>query len=87
MNVAAAERNQAAALAASFERSYADLLSSIMSNPEIPANERQRYMDHAARIRDSNLALVEQMFGIDLEWEETPAVPEPGPGGRPGPRG
>ena len=67
-NVAAAERNQAAALAASFEVSYSNILSSIMNNPEIPATERQRYMDHAARIRDSNLALVEQMFAIELQW-------------------
>lgn len=68
MNVSAGERQQAAALAASFEQSYSNLLSSIMSNPDIPASSRQTYMNHAARVRESNFALIEQMFGISLEW-------------------
>lgn len=69
MNVAASERNQAAALAASFEASYSNMLAAIMNNTEIPAASRQQYIAHAARVRDSNLALVEQMYGIDLQWE------------------
>lgn len=77
LNIATNERNAAASLAASFEASYSNLLASIMNNPEIPAAERQRYMDHASRIRDSNLALVEQMYGIDLQWEEGPGIVRP----------
>lgn len=68
MNLAAAERQQVGALTAAFESSYSNTLASIMSNPEIPAEERQRYMDHAARIRDSNLNLLEQFYGINLQW-------------------
>ena len=74
MNVASSERNAAAALAASLERNYTDLLASIMNNPNIPAADRQRYIDHANQTRDSNMRLVEQMYGISLEWQ-TPTSP------------
>lgn len=39
-----------------------------MSNPELPAATRQQYVNQAGRIRDSNLRLVEQMYGIELAW-------------------
>lgn len=68
MNIAANERTAAAQIAQAFEASYANIMASIMNNPDIPAAERQRYMDHAARIRDNNLNLVEQFYGIELEW-------------------
>lgn len=68
MNVGASERADASRMATQFELAYTGLLESIMANPNIPADVRQEYMNHAARIRDSNLALVEQMYGIDLQW-------------------
>ncbi len=68
LNIAANERNQASQLAASFENSYSNLVAAIMNNPELPASARQTALNHAARMRDSNLALVEQMYGIELEW-------------------
>jgi hypothetical protein len=86
MNVSASERNSASSLAASFEQSYAQMIATIMNNPDIPSADRQRYMDHAGRVRDSNLALVEQMYGIDLQWEASdgtsiPAGTSATPGG------
>lgn len=69
MNVLSDERNRAAGLAASLEMSYSDMLARIMANPDIPAETRQEYMDHANRVRESNLALVEQFYNVDLEWE------------------
>lgn len=68
MNLSANERTAAAQIAQAFESTYAQMVSSIMNNPEMPANERQRMLDHAARIRDSNYSLVEQFYGIDLTW-------------------
>lgn len=68
MNVSAAERGDAARMAVSMELAYSSMLQTIMNNPDIPAEERQVYMDHASTVRDSNLAFVEQMFGFDLEW-------------------
>ena len=77
LNITSNERNAAANLAANFEANYSNLLATIMNNTEIPAAERQRYMNHASRIRDSNLALVEQMYGIDLIWAEAPGTTTP----------
>jgi len=68
MNVSASSRSDAARMASTLELSYSTMLQTIMNNPDIPADARQSYIDHANTIRDSNLALVEQMFAVDLEW-------------------
>lgn len=68
LNVNSASRSDASRMAASFELAYSTMLQTIMNNPDIPAAERQSYMDHANAMRDSNIALVEQMFNVDLEW-------------------
>lgn len=68
INVSSAARGDAARMLTSMELGYSSMLATIMNNPDIPAAERQTYMDHAAAQRDSNLALVEQMFAIDLDW-------------------
>jgi hypothetical protein len=84
MNVASGERQSASQLAASFEQSYSQVVSNIMNNPEIPAEARQTYLQHAVRVRDSNLQLVEQMYGIQLDWgtNTVPNLP-PVPGVQP----
>ncbi len=68
LNVGASSRNDAARMATSMELAYSAMLETIMNNPDIPADARQIYMDHANAIRESNMALVEQLFAIDLEW-------------------
>lgn len=68
LNVGSASRNDAARMATSMELAYSAMLESIMNNPDIPADARQTYMDHANTIRQSNMALVEQFFEVDLEW-------------------
>ena len=78
MNVAASERNAAAALAASVEKNYTDVIATIMNNPDIPAADRQRYFNHANSIRENGLALIEQLYGIELDWAPTtPTDPTP----------
>lgn len=77
MDLASGDLRAAATLAQGYEAAYSNTVAGIMSNPEIPATERQRYLDHAARVRDSNLSLLEQMFNVDLNW-----TPIPGSGGR-----
>lgn len=74
MNLAASERGAASNLAASFEGSYASIVANIMNNENLPADVRRQYLDHAAKTRDSNLALVEQMYGIDLNWTTAPST-------------
>lgn len=68
MNVAATDRQNAAALAASLEQTYASTLNGIMSNPNLPADARERYIAAAQKTRQSNLGLVEQMYGVKLDW-------------------
>jgi hypothetical protein len=68
MNVAASERAAASQLAAGFEATYSQAIAAIMSNAELPPNARQMYTEHAGKVRDSNLRLVEQMYGIKLDW-------------------
>lgn len=68
MDIDARQQQNAAAVAAQFEQSYATLVANIMNNPDIPAAERQRYLNQAADMRNSNYALVEQFYGIDLVW-------------------
>lgn len=72
LNVQAGEREAASRTAAQFESTYSQMVSNIYNNPEIPATARQQYLDHAARVRDSNLRLVEQMYNIELDWQEQP---------------
>lgn len=81
-NTNAAERQNASSTIASFEQSYATMVANIMNNPEIPASERQRYLDHASNVRDSNIRMVEQMYGFQLNWSGgsgTPTQQQPAP--------
>ena len=75
MNVASGERTSAASVAASLEQSYAQMIASITNNESIPAAERQALLTHASRMRDSNLALVEQFYAIDLDWGPAATAP------------
>lgn len=68
MNIAGQDRERAAALAASYQQTYAQMYESIVSNKDLPAATRQAYLQHAQATLDSNLSLLEQMFGIDLQW-------------------
>lgn len=73
MNIASNDREKAASLAAAFENSYGEMWRTVASQPDIPADVRNKYLNHINALRDSNLALVEQMYGINLDWA-TPKV-------------
>lgn len=75
MNVSASERTAASQLAASFEQTYSDTIAAIMGNPDLPASARKAYTIHAGKVRDSNLKLVEQMYGIKLNWASASRLP------------
>ncbi len=68
MNLGANERQAASQLAAQFESTYSQQVAAIMSNADLPASARKQYTEHAGKVRDSNLRLVEQMYGIQLDW-------------------
>ena len=69
LNVATSQLNNAASLAAQFESFYTNFLTSLMNNPDLPADTRQEYMDHANAMRESNYTLLETLYGFDLEWQ------------------
>ena len=68
MNISANDRIGATSMSQNIDANYNNLVANIMKNPDIPASERQRYLDHAANIRDSGYNLLEQFFGVDLQW-------------------
>ena len=68
MNIAANAQDKAAALAASYEQTYASMFQNIASNENLPSTARDTYLNHLAKLRDSNYALIEQLYGINLEW-------------------
>lgn len=73
MNVAANDREKATAAAAAMGNSYAEAFRTIASAHDLPADSRDKYLEHLGRLRDSNMNLVEQLYGIDLDWA-TPTV-------------
>lgn len=79
LNVKAENQKGAMSAAAGMEQLYSSLLGSIMSNPNIPNDTRRQYEQHIANLRNSNLQLVEQIYGVDLDWNSvgmiTPQVP------------
>lgn len=72
-NVTAHEREKSASHIAAIENSYNEAFRTIAQNENLPANVRNQYLSHLGAIRDSNMALVEQLWGIELNWQ-TPGV-------------
>lgn len=66
--IASNERRAASTLASSFAGLYQSGVNNITSNPGIGAGARQTYLDAAALTRDSNYNLIEQLYGISLNW-------------------
>jgi hypothetical protein len=74
MTVASNDRARAQASADQAEQTYAQLLGSITNNTNIPAAMRDKYMEHISTLRDSYFKIIEQMYGINLDWA-TPETP------------
>lgn len=84
MNVTSADRAHAMAAAAAVQSSYQSMFQSIISNPNIPADVRQAYLTQAAKVGDSNMHLIEQLYGVELTWDFGSGA-SPGSAGPPGP--
>jgi hypothetical protein len=67
-NVSQYEKDRAMSALTAMEQLYAGEFSSITNNVDMPAEARNTYLNHIGRMRDSTLNLVEQMYGIDLNW-------------------
>ncbi len=71
MTVAANDREKATAAIAAMGSTYGDMFRTIATADKIPAAARNAYTEHIGRIRDANLNMVEQMYGISLDWPST----------------
>lgn len=69
MNIASNDREKAAAATTQMAGIYGNAFSNVAQNTNIPAETRDTYLRHLAAIKDSNLKLVEQLYGIDLNWD------------------
>ncbi|CAO3403516.1 hypothetical protein [Azospirillum palustre] len=73
-NVSQYEKERAMSAVTSMEQLYASQFSALANNTDLPAETRNAYLQHIASLRDSSLNLVEQMYGINLNWA-SPAAP------------
>jgi len=69
MNIAAHDREKSASMATALENSYAEMFRTIGQQHELPSDVRDKYLAHIGAIRDSNMNLVSQMYGIQLTWD------------------
>jgi hypothetical protein len=98
-NIASNDREKAMAAAVQMADTYEQSFRQIATDQNMPADARNTYMQHLSKLRDNNLALIEQMYGITLDWGSSgtgggtgaPIIavppPPPPPGGPPGPGG
>ena len=68
LNVAAHDRQFAISALTELEKKYDAMWTEIVKNKDIPAEARENYFQHIAALRDSDLALVEQLYNIDITW-------------------
>jgi hypothetical protein len=82
-NIASNDREKAMAAAVQMANNYAESFKTIVTDPNMPADARRSYQNQLLRTRDNNFALIEQMYGITLDWGSsgsgggTPLIPAP----------
>lgn len=67
-NIASNDREKAMAAAVQMADTYEQSFRQIATDQNMPADARNTYMQHISRLRDNNMALIEQMYGITLNW-------------------
>ena len=68
MNVASHNRQAATSAATAMMAQYTSMFASIMANPEIPADARAGFLEHAKNLSQQNLKLVESLYGAEIDW-------------------
>jgi hypothetical protein len=68
MNISSTERINATNAAVNMSQVYANAYNSVMSNEKLTAAEREAQLTHISALMDSNFGLVEQIYGVDLQW-------------------
>lgn len=71
MNISSNDREKTAAAVAAMNNSYTDAFKTIESNQNLPADARNATMAHLGELRDSDFNLIEQIYGVTLDWPST----------------
>lgn len=77
-NVAAHDRQYAMSAIASANQNYESAFMNVAKEYNLPESARNSYTAHLGRLRDSDLNLIEQMYGVDLVWGSTDGGLTPG---------
>ncbi len=68
MQVGAEDREKIAAMLATAQNNYNQAYTAILNNPDIPSDVRGNYLAHIANMMENQIAVIEGMYGVDLEW-------------------
>jgi hypothetical protein len=68
MNVASNQQDKAMAAATSYASIYQNMVNSVNTNTQIPADARQAYLTNAKTLYDNGMSLVEQTYNVQLDW-------------------
>lgn len=68
MNVAAKEKEDAVRSATQMQALYTQMFDAILSNPDLPADQRAIYLEHAKNLGLTNLNLVKGVYGTNITW-------------------
>ena len=74
MNVESSERQKVTEAVVNFASQYETSFAAIAGNTDIPAEYRDSVTEHLALLRDSNFAMIESLYNIDLSWASPATV-------------
>lgn len=74
LNVAAHDRQYLASYTAELQKKYGAMFSEIIKNNDLPAAARNKYYEHVSALRDTDLNLAEQIYGVNLDWTSSVAT-------------
>lgn len=68
MNIASKERDDAIKSATQMQALYTQMFDAILSNPDLPADQRALYLEHAKNLSGANLNLVKGVYSANITW-------------------
>jgi hypothetical protein len=81
---ASADRSAALSAALTANGQYLDSFNGLAANKDIPAATRDAYITHLQNTRSTGLDMIQQVYGINLDWAGKPGAstaPAPAAGG------
>ncbi len=76
--IAQNDRQAAINAAVQMQSQYTAMFDAILSNPDLPADVRATYLEHAKNLSAANLDTVKNLYSRNVRWDGGPA-PRPGP--------